>query len=92
MSSPASVVVRSARPLAASVDDEIVMLSPDQGAYYGLNAVGSRIWELIDRPRSVTDLCAVLAAEFMVDDETCLAEVLAFLDRLERADLVEVDP
>jgi hypothetical protein len=85
-----STVVHSAEPLTAAVDDEIVMLSPDQGAYFGLNTVGSRIWELIARPRPVAEVCAALNAEYEVDDLTCRAEVLAFLRQLEEARLIEV--
>jgi len=89
---PVSAVVRSSKPLTATVDDEVVMLSPDRGAYFGLNRVGSRIWELLTQPRQVADLCDALTAEFDVDGQTCQAETLAFVRRLERADLIEVVP
>jgi len=54
------------------------------GLYYGLDAVGGRIWQLLDTPRTVGDICIALGEEFEVDDETCRADVLGFV-----ADLVE---
>ncbi|MEA2437069.1 MAG: hypothetical protein QOF65_1625 [Thermoleophilaceae bacterium] len=88
--SPQAVVTRTGDPLAAPVDDELVMLDPRKGRYFGLNPIGARIWELIEEPRSVESLCARLQAEFDVPDETCRADVLAFLEQLQREELVEI--
>ena len=90
MISEGTIVVRSTEPITAAIDDEIVMLSPDEGAYFGLNAVGSSIWQLIGVPRTVSSLCLALVREYDVDRQTCYAEVVSFLDQLERAGLVEV--
>jgi hypothetical protein len=81
-------IVRRDEPLTALVDGEIVMLAPDQGAYFGLNEVGTRVWELLDRPRSIDEVCAVLRDEFQVDAETCQSEVVALLEQLREAELV----
>jgi len=90
MLNQASVVVRRQEPLTTTVDGEIVMLSPDRGAYFSLGETGSRIWELLETPLSVDELCAGLVDEFAVDADTCHAETLAFLEELVRAGLVEV--
>lgn len=70
--------------LAAKVGDELVMMSATQGHYLGLTVVGARIWELLDVPQTVADLCAHLTVEFDVEPETCRAEVETFLRELER--------
>jgi hypothetical protein len=64
--------------------DEAVMMSVTAGNYYGVNAVGTRIWELLETPKTVAQLCAQIGKEFDVDAPTCEAEVLKFV-----ADLVE---
>jgi len=69
--------------LYASVGtEEAVMMSVEVGRYYGLNAVGSRIWELLETPKTVTELCALLSEEFEVEAQTCEAEVLKFVQDL----------
>jgi hypothetical protein len=60
----------------------MVMMSVDAGRYYGLNAVASRIWELLDTPRSASELCHHIVEEFEVDSTTCDAEVRRFLGEL----------
>jgi hypothetical protein len=85
-----AVVVRRAEPLSAVVDDELVMLDPRQSRYFGLDRVGRRVWDLIEEPISVGALCAVLQDEFDVAPDVCRADVLAFLERMDVAELVEV--
>lgn len=84
---PAAVYVRTATPLAAEVDGELVMLDPATSRYFGLADTGMRIWQLLEEPRSVDDLVATLVAEYEVEPEQCTDEVMAFLDQLEQAGL-----
>jgi hypothetical protein len=62
--------------------EEAVMMSVAAGCYYGLNAVAVRIWELLERPMTIAELCARLCEEFEVDAQTCEAEVLKFVNEL----------
>jgi len=88
--STATVLVRSKEPLAARVDDEIVMLDSRQSAYFGLDGAGVVIWELLDEPLSIEAVCAHLIQEYDVDLDTCRRDVLAFAAELVDAGLVEV--
>jgi len=76
------IVKRQGDWLSAKVGDELVMMSAEKGNYIGLSEVGTRIWELIETPRSIDSLCAQLEQEFEVAPETCRAEVQGFLDEL----------
>jgi hypothetical protein len=62
--------------------EEAVMLSVVAGRYYGLNAVAARVWELLESPKTIAQLCAQIYEEFEVDAQTCEAEVLKFVDAL----------
>jgi hypothetical protein len=87
---PDAVVVRRAEPLTAAVDDELVMLDPRSSQYFALDPVGHRVWELLAEPRSVASLCSTLEGEFEVAPEDCRADVLAFLEQLQKAELLDV--
>ena len=74
---------RNGEILYASVGTEdAVMLNVAAGNYYGLNSVAARIWELLERPMSVSGLCAQLCDEFEVDKQTCEAAVLTFANEI----------
>ena len=74
--------------LEATIDDEVVVLSIEQGTCYGFNPVGSRVWTLLERSTSVRDLCATLVAEYSVDPHVCERQVLDLLEELRTEGLI----
>lgn len=85
-----SIVTQGNDPICTEVDGETVMMSIEKGNYYGLNGVGSRIWQLIATPMSVLQLCEKILEEFAVDRETCEADLLKFLNQLEQQNLIRL--
>ena len=47
---------------------DTVMFSIEQGEYYGLNAIGTRIWHLLEKEMSVQEICTILRSEYDVSD------------------------
>jgi len=76
----------------ADVDGDLVALHIENGTYYSFNETAARIWALLERPKSVAELCATLAAEFEVDAQACAGDVLVLLRDLEKDGLVELIP
>ena len=83
-------VARSQDIFANAIDDEIVMASVDTEKYFGLDAVGSHIWNLIEEPKKVSELCNSLVQSFEVDDSTCHRDVLAFLETLYQEKIIQI--
>ncbi len=77
--------------VASDIDGETVMMSIENGEYYGLYDIGSRIWELIEKPTKVSDLIDRLLERFDVDRETCEKDVLKFLNDLDDDKILEVE-
>ena len=75
----------------AEVDGELVALHIENGTCYSFNATAARIWALLDRPKSVAEISAALAAEFDVDAQACGEQVLLLLRDLQSDDLVALD-
>jgi len=82
------VLVRAEGLLTAALDQELLMMSVEQGRYYNLNAVGARIWELLETPTSADALVAALTAEYEVDPDTARVHVERFLGELRRGGLL----
>lgn len=76
------MVAQSSGLISSSVSGQTALMSVANGAYYGLDPVGSRIWELIAEPRTVGSVCERLLAEFEVDPAKCETQVLTFLQQL----------
>lgn len=88
--SSADIVVRESEPVAATVDGEVVILSVQAQAYFGLGDTGSRIWEMLAIPRRVSDLCAELTRTYNVDPQTCDRDTTAFLNKLLNERLIRI--
>ena len=86
--SPTSVIAQSDGLVQAAIDNEIVLLSIADGTCYGLNRVGSRIWNLLAAPARIGDLCATLLAEYRIDPGACERQVLDLLEELRTEGLV----
>ena len=70
--------------MAAEMDGELVMMSVDNGAYYGIGGVGATIWALLEAPMTLADVVQAIRNEYAVDEATCEADVLAFAGELLR--------
>jgi hypothetical protein len=86
-----AVVSHAAGLVAADMDEEKVMLHIESGNYYGLDSVGSRIWELIEKPYKVRELVLELLKKYEVEEKTCRQDVLAFLNKLYAQGLIDLD-
>ena len=85
-----SVVAISARQISSAMGAEQAILQLDSGKYFGLNPVGARVWQLAAEPRKVSEILATLLAEYEVPADRCRADLLALLQKLQAAGLVEV--
>ncbi len=80
---------RTPEVLHSEVDKEYILMSIESNYYYGLDEVASRIWELLEQPRSASELCQMLTSEYDIDETTCQTETLELLQHLEQRNLVQ---
>jgi len=85
-----TVVRRSEKQIACDMGGEVVILDLDSGTYYGLDQIGAAIWNAIEQPASLVAIRDAIMAEYEVDAETCERDVVAFVERMRGAGLVEV--
>jgi len=76
--------------LAADFSPEVVLLNLQDGVYYGLEDVGSRVWTLLQSPVAIRTILDTIAAEFDVDAARCERDVRAFLEQLVDRGLAQV--
>jgi Coenzyme PQQ synthesis protein D (PqqD) len=86
----ATMISRSPSVVTAEVDGEIVMMSIEQGRYFGLDDIGSDIWKRIEPPCSFATLIDRLAADYEADRATIAADVRSLLGRMVEQDVVRL--
>ncbi len=72
------------------IDGEKVMMHIDNGKYYAMNEVGSRIWDIIINPISVEQIVITLNDEYDIERSVCETAVLDFLESVYNENLIEV--
>jgi hypothetical protein len=87
-----STISRSDGWLAGRIGEELLMMSADSSAYLSLSGTGGRIWELLEKPCTLTGLCETLAAEYDVLPTEIRDEVLVFLERLQHQHAIQLHP
>jgi hypothetical protein len=83
-------IVAASQQVSADLSGEAAILSLKSGRYYGLKAVGARIWELIQQPHTVAEVQATILQEYDVPEEQCAHDLEALLQQLAEENLIEV--
>lgn len=83
-----TTIKRNPELVASDMDGETVMMSIDNGEYFGLDPVGSRIWTLIENQIRIDKLIEQLLEEFDVTKEQCELDTLEFLNQLQDKNLL----
>jgi hypothetical protein len=86
-----STVVAAKDQVSSDLGGEVAILDLKAGVYYGLDAVGARIWSLIQEPRTVNEILNILLEEYEVEPERCERDLLVLLQRLADEGLIEVE-
>lgn len=69
--------------------NDTVLLDVTTSKYYDLNPVAARIWQLIEQPKDLHELCETLQGEFTVDEQQCQQQIKAFLQQMQEKGLCE---
>lgn len=76
-------LIPSAVAATSAVADETLILHLVNGNYYGLDPVGTRIWEMIGEGVAPPDICRRIAVEYAVDVLIVESDARSFLSNLE---------
>jgi hypothetical protein len=72
------------------LDGEAVILNLESGMYFGLDAVGTRIWQLLDAHRTLRGTLQALEEEFDAPPERLQSDLNDFVGQLQSRGLVSV--
>ena len=84
-----SVVRPSSTQVSSDLGGEAVILDLNQSVYHGLDAVGARIWELLQKGTSVREIRDTMLQEYDVTPEQCEQDLLNLLQQMAENGLIE---
>ncbi|MEM8994224.1 MAG: PqqD family protein [Acidobacteriota bacterium] len=88
---PAVRVIINDDVLFRQLDDEAVLLDLDSQRYFGLDAVGTRLWALLQEDPSLPRAREILLAEFDAGPEVLDGDLEVFLSELVERELVKLE-
>ncbi|MEL6529800.1 MAG: PqqD family protein [Pseudomonadota bacterium] len=75
--------------VANQVGGETVILHLGNGTYYGLDAIGTTLWEGLKDGKLPSEVCDQILAEYDVQRQKVEDDLRSFLGKLEEHELVE---
>jgi len=87
--SRSSKIVVSKNVVSCDLSGETAMLDMKEGIYYGLNEMGTIIWELIQKPITIQEIVDNILEEYEVDEETCYEDVVELTEQMLENKLIE---
>lgn len=77
--------------LFRDLDGEAVLLETGSGRYYGLDEVGTRMWNLLQLHGETAAVCRTLLAEYDVPEDRLREDLGRFIETLAARGLLRVD-
>lgn len=76
---------------AQEVDGEMVLLDMESENYFGLDEVGTSIWQAMQEDAALEKVFAALMEQYEVPEAVLKSDLVAFVQRLEESGLVKVE-
>jgi len=74
----------------ANMGNETVLMSLSNGEYYGINDVGSTIWNLLEKQMCLGELIEKLIELYGINTEQCEADISEFISSLTKHGILEL--
>jgi len=79
---------RNQSTLTGGLHDQLVMLDIQKGKYFSLNPVATRIWQMLDKPLTLDEICKRLLEEYEVEPIQCRQDVEEYINEMTSLELI----
>lgn len=86
-----TTISRSQDQVSKKLEAATIIMHIEEGKYYNLNRVASRIWEIIDQPKTISQLMDQLLSEFEITQEDCERDLKELVANLTDLGLIQVN-
>ena len=86
-----TIVIPCPDVLVQELDGEAVLLNLDSERYFGLDDVGTRVWQHLLEHRRLERVCEEMQKEYDVDESRLSADLLQLVGELIEAGIVTIE-
>jgi hypothetical protein len=84
-----TTIIRAAKDqISCDLAGEAAILNFKSGSYYGLNAIGARVWDLVQKPVAVSAIIEAITGEYDVEAAVFERDLAVLLNRMETEGLI----
>ena len=76
---------------AQEVDGEMVLLDMNSENYFGLDEVGTAIWQAMQEKENLKEVFKILLEQYEVEEDVLKKDLITFVEKLEESGLVKVE-
>ena len=84
------IVEATESQISQNLKGEEVVLHLDSGQYYGLNEIGTLVWNMVQTPKTVNEIKKGIFEKYEITEEVCEQDLLKLLQELMENDLIEI--
>ena len=84
-------IIRNDAVVSTEFDGDTVMIDPSFENYFGMEEVGTYIWDSLAKACVIEVLLRNLTEEFDVSMDQCAKDVMPFLEKMIEKDLIELE-
>ncbi|MBI3589993.1 MAG: PqqD family protein [Candidatus Melainabacteria bacterium] len=85
-----SILTVSSNQLSCDLSGESVILNHKDGVYYGLDNLGTEVWNIIQTPKKLKEVKSYILELYDVDARQLECDLIELVKNLEESGLVEV--
>ncbi len=72
-------------------EEQMLVITPKDSLLHRFNEVGTYIWQILDTPKTVEDICAEVNEHFEdIDEKQIFEDITGFIAKLEEKKLVKI--
>ena len=87
----AQTIKISSEVLTQEVGGETVILDLESESYFGLNAIGTRIWQLLKEEKDISTITDTMMNEYDVEPDQLKTDINNLLNELLKSGLVNLE-
>jgi hypothetical protein len=82
--------IRASNTSSESLHNELMLIDKDKASDFEFNPIANSIWDLLEKPLTLDELCVNIMEKFENETEQCIEEVEELISEMAKLGVVQV--